>query len=211
MARASRRCAARPVGVPSDVVGFFTSRPLIARSDDAEPTAVPEWLGPPRGVLPGYAPERAVVFRTAEATLVVGRFDVYRTGVEFTIELQLRSEDEDLIEVPWELHRRRPRSGGLPDEFLRFGVEFADGSSWSNLDSFPASTEPPAGPFVMSQGGGGGNGRWSMNQWLWPLPPAGPLTIIAEWPKYGIAESRATVDAGKLREAAERAENLWEV
>lgn len=48
-----------------------------------------------------------------------------------------------------------------------------------------------------------------MNQWLRPLPPAGPLTFIAKWPKYGIGESTATVDASKLREAAERAEVLW--
>jgi hypothetical protein len=39
------------------------------------------------------------------------------------------------------------------------------------------------------------------------LPLAGPLTFIAKWPKYGIGESAPTVDAGKLREAAERADN----
>lgn len=143
--------------------------------------------------------------------MLAGRFDVYRTGVEFTIELQLREDDDELMNMPWELHGgRRQRDDVLPDDFMRLGVVFADGSSWSNIDSvFPTSDEPPPGPFMMPRGGGGGGASWAMNQWLWPLPPAGPLTFIAEWPKYRIGESTATVDAHELRESAERAEDLW--
>lgn len=48
-----------------------------------------------------------------------------------------------------------------------------------------------------------------MNQWLWPLSPEGPLTFIAERPAYGVAETSYTVDAGELRNSAERAEVLW--
>lgn len=58
-------------------------------------------------------------------------------------------------------------------------------------------------------GGGGGGSSWSMAYWLWPLPPVGPLSFIAEWPAYGIGESRATVDAGALRREAEHADVLW--
>lgn len=185
----------------------------VAADEDESQPVQPDWFGPPRGVLPGYAPTRAVVFRTDEAILIAGRFDVYRTGVEFTLELQVRNEDE-IYDVPWELqHRhglRRSADGELPEEFLRLGVLYADGSSWSNVDAFvmPGS-EPPAGPLMMSRGGGGGGGSWTMNQWLWPLPPEGPLTFIAEWPKYGIVECSAAVDAGEIRAAAARVEDLW--
>ncbi len=194
-------------------MGFFASRPIYVATDEGEERAVvPDWFGPPRGVLPGYAPSRAVVFRTHEAILIAGRFDVYRTGVEFTLELQLRDDDE-MLDVPWERHRHRARRSGdeeLPDDFMRFGVLFADGSSWSNVDAaFPSETEPPTGPLVLSRGGGGGDGSWMMNQWLWPLPPTGSLTFIAEWPKYHVDECRATVDAGQIREAATQVENLW--
>jgi hypothetical protein len=48
-----------------------------------------------------------------------------------------------------------------------------------------------------------------MNQWLWPLPPVGPLTFVAEWPKYGVRESHAAVDGGRIRAAASQAQNLW--
>jgi len=133
--------------------------------------------------------------------------------VEFTLELQLRNDDE-MFEVPWELHHRhrgrRSADEDLPDDFMRFGVLFADGSSWSNVDAvFPSPSEPPTGPLVMSRGGGGGGGSWVMNQWLWPLPPDGSLTFIAEWPKYHVDESRATVDAGRIREAVTQVEDLW--
>ena len=48
-----------------------------------------------------------------------------------------------------------------------------------------------------------------MNQWLWPLPPDGPLTFIAEWPKFGIGETSVSVDGGEIRAAAETVEDLW--
>jgi len=48
-----------------------------------------------------------------------------------------------------------------------------------------------------------------MNHWLWPMPPDGPLTFVAEWPKYAITETRAAVDGTRIRAAAERATNLW--
>jgi hypothetical protein len=37
---------------------------------------------------------------------------------------------------------------------------------------------------------------------------SGPLTFIAEWPRYGIEESFAAIDGAELREAATRAEEL---
>ena len=110
-------------------MGFFASRPRVARTGeqgDARPVQ-PEWLGPPRGVLGGYAATRAVIFRTEHAVLVATRFDAYRTGVEFTLELQLRDAGIDLLEVPWELRSwRHDPSTDLPDEFMRLGVVFAD-------------------------------------------------------------------------------------
>jgi hypothetical protein len=41
-----------------------------------------------------------VVVRTGEAIVLDGHFDVYRTDVGFIIELQLRADDDDLMEVP---------------------------------------------------------------------------------------------------------------
>jgi len=45
--------------------------------------------------------------------------------------------------------------------------------------------------------------------WVWPLPPSGPVAFIAEWPSYGIPESRVEVEAQLIIDAAARALRLW--
>ncbi|MGE0794264.1 MAG: hypothetical protein AB7H43_05505 [Acidimicrobiia bacterium] len=49
-----------------------------------------------------------------------------------------------------------------------------------------------------------------MELWLWPLPPAGPVTFAFAWPARGIEEATVVVDAQVFRTAALRAEQLWE-
>ena len=44
---------------------------------------------------------------------------------------------------------------------------------------------------------------------MWPLPPAGPLEFVCEWPAFGIAESRAGIDAQLILDAARRSVRLW--
>ena len=195
-------------------VGFFSDRATITaiRDEEARPVQ-PEWLGPPADMIGGYAPTRAVLFRTERAVLSVGRFDAYPTGVVFTLELRLRVPDIDFIDVPWERHGRRGgRSSNVADddEFLRLGVAFADGASWSNIDvSSTPRPDRPAGPIVISQGGGGGGDGWRMDQWLWPLPPPGALIFFVEWPAFDVGETSTSVDTGELHRAAQDAQRVW--
>jgi hypothetical protein len=74
----------------------------------------------------------------------------------------------------------------LPAEFLRLGVQFADGSVATHLDRSPFR-RPDA----------------------WPLPPPGPVGFICQWPAQGIAESRVEIDARLILAAAARAVDLW--
>jgi hypothetical protein len=99
----------------------------------------------------------------------------------------------------------------LPPEFLRLGVQFADGDVATNLGrpSFPSPDSEPTGPVLLSDGGGGGGRRYDMRYWLWPLPPPGPVSFVCEWPARGIPESRAELDAQLILRAAERAIHLW--
>jgi hypothetical protein len=48
-----------------------------------------------------------------------------------------------------------------------------------------------------------------MDLWVWPLPPAGPLAFVCEWPARQVGESRVELDARSVRQAAERAVTLW--
>jgi hypothetical protein len=36
---------------------------------------------------------------------------------------------------------------------------------------------------------------------VWPVPASGDIVFVCEWPAYGIAESRLTVDGDDLRAA----------
>lgn len=172
----------------------------------------PPWFGPPQGVIPGYSPQRAVIFRTESAILMAGQFVVYPAGVEFTLSLSLAPQAEEWFDCPWELHHhpRRGHSIPPPEDLLRFGILYPDGSKWTNLlRSFPAPEEEPVGPVVMHRGGGGGGNSWKMAYWLWPLPPDGPLTFVAQWPALGVEESSASIDGSALRQAATEAEVVW--
>lgn len=88
---------------------------------------------------------------------------------------------------------------------LKFGVEFSDGRKATNLSVRGTGTGEPQEPVLWSMGGGGGGGRWRQDFWVWPLPPAGPLAFVCEWPAAGVALSRAEADARQLLDAAARA------
>lgn len=196
-------------------MGFFESRPIhVPTPAEYEHPPQPEWIGPSDDLLPGVVPDNVILFRTERAALTLSHFDVYPTGVEFALDVRLRQGDDssERWDVPWERQHRPGRDPAvLPDDLLRLGIVFADGSTWTNISaSYPRDGGPPTPPVVTSRGGQGGQDRWSMRQWLWPLPPDGPLTFIAEWPKYDIPECRAEIDASALRRAAEDAIRLWD-
>ena len=45
--------------------------------------------------------------------------------------------------------------------------------------------------------------------WVWPLPPAGPLEFICQWPVYGIGETRVGIDGQVILDAARLSVQLW--
>jgi hypothetical protein len=105
----------------------------------------------------------------------------------------------------------RDDDGNLVAEFVRFGVQFPDGAKVTNFDySWPPSpdaTEPMHG---MDSGAGGGSDSDASQQfWIWPIPETGDLTLVCEWPAYGIPESRLTIDGDVIRDAAARSLPVW--
>jgi len=88
-------------------------------------------------------------------------------------------------------------------------VQFADGTKATNTGGVGYDQDPPPGPVMFSGGGGGGGGQWRQTEWVWPLPPSGPLTFVCEWPAAQIPLTRTTLDAQAILDAAARAEIIF--
>ena len=94
---------------------------------------------------------------------------------------------------PWELPEAE-LPGIVPVDTLLLGRTDQVAVALTGMSAFSAGGGPHS--FVS---------RW----WTWPLPPAGPLEFVCEWPAFGIAESRAVIDAQLILGAAARSIQLW--
>jgi hypothetical protein len=190
------------------VEGFFKPPPPPPREPEQRP---PPWMGPPENVWGATVAWEAVLANTGEAAVCVGNMRAYPTGFELTVVSALRRPNEfaESFDPGWRFRARRGPE--LPDELLRFGVEFADGSRATNLGSWPSHDAPsePSGPVLIERGGGGRPGYWHQDYWIWPLPPDGPLQMVCEWPRHGIPVTMQQLDAAVIRTAAQRAHMLW--
>lgn len=175
----------------------------------------PPWVGPPHGTLPGVVALELVLAQTEKVAVYVLTLLAYPTGFEFDV-LTISADrwNDELDPMMFGPHRHRSRRHGgeeeeLPDELLRIGVQFANGAKATNTAGFQHDQEPPPGPVMQAGGGGGGGGQWHQTQWVWPLPPPGPLSFVCEWPAAEIALTRSEIDAQIILDAASHAQVLF--
>ncbi|MEV6377761.1 hypothetical protein [Micromonospora musae] len=194
-------------------MGFFDQLPPAPEPQPEPPRPPrPPWMKP-EAVLPGGVPQEFLLAHTPEAAVAVTGLLAFPSGLQCTLVAVLRhgrfgrAFDPTMQRELWRL-REEP----LPDEFLRFGVQFPDGRVATNLvggGPFPTQLSVPAGPVLSPAGGSGSDRRYDMSFWIWPLPPAGQMTFVCQWPVFGIPESRATIDTQLILDAAGRAIDLW--
>jgi hypothetical protein len=192
-------------------MSFFES---IPQPPAAEPVQWhrPAWVRSD-AVIPGSVPAEAVLVRTEQVAVAIGSVRAYPNGFEFTVHVRLRREDETSWPGhadPFQLHRPRRGTRG-DDDRLRLGILYADGRRAATTgEHYSPSDDDDDRRLVLQQGGGGGGGRscdWEF--WVHPLPPVGPVTLVASWLRHGVAETRAELDGAVIREAARRAVILW--
>ena len=158
--------------------------------------------------------------------------DVHAFPNGFTFDLvQIRNPNIP-IDVT-DMHQRHMFMNGP-----RLGLEFADGSiatteqpgiapgpgvggpgRWSSMvlsSSEPPSERPgfdaegiPIGHVLRIHGGGGSQYRQASEFWCFRLPPAGRMTIHADWPEH-FDEVAIDIDATPILDAASRSRVLWE-
>jgi hypothetical protein len=188
-------------------VAFF-ELPSVPEPEESPPQ--PAWVGPPDNEAGIVVPLNRVLALSREVAVRLLSATAFSTGFELTSAVRTREHIEALHEA-FVMHRR-PQKSELDPGFFRFGLEFADGRKATNL-GYPGyvmqGDADPSQPVLMPRGSGGGGRSWAGNWWVWPLPPAGPLTVVCEWPAYGIALTRHEFDAGPLLDAAAQVEQLW--
>jgi hypothetical protein len=190
-----------------DGMSFFESFPEPAPAPPYRPQRSP-WERPDT-VIPGSVPGELVLIRTDNAAVAIGSVRSYPNGFEFTVHARLRREDETRGHFdadPFQFHRH----GKIGHEqVLRLGVLFANGRRAATTGGMPSRPREPGGLILYQDGGGGNTLSYDTNFWVHPLPPDGPVTLVASWLAQGVAEARAELDGTAIREAAERAITLW--
>jgi hypothetical protein len=162
----------------------------------------PPSSGPPDGTLPGVVAIEPLLARSETAAIYVAHLGAYPTGFVFELKaISVTAEHETGLDV---FGRHWPSAGEkrdeIPPELLRIGVQFADERKATNITGHH---QPPAGPVMWPLGGGGGGGSFHQAYWVWPLPPAGPLAFVCEWPAAGIPLTRHEIDAQVILDAAD--------
>ena len=163
--RRSPRCARRGQTEddwPDAMSDFFEPPPPLPPEARIRERRRPAWAGPPHGTLPGVLPLELVLARSEVAAVCVSQLSAYPTGLEFDLLVIAAPDDDDNALDPMlfgpQAHRLRRRADGseIPDEVLRFGVEFADGRRATNMvggGGRRPDTEP-AGPVLQPPLGG---------------------------------------------------------
>jgi hypothetical protein len=163
-------------------------------------------------VIPGSVPAEVVLIRSEQVAVAIGSVRAYPNGFEFTAHIRLRGEAETGWpgrSDPFERHRPQRGTQGNDDQ-LRLGVLYADGRWAANGVHYRPPDDDQDARLVLQQGGGGGSrSSQDWDFWVHPLPPDGPVILVASWRKHGIAESRAELDGTAIRAAALRAVTLW--
>jgi hypothetical protein len=172
---------------------------------------MPPWFAAPSGTLPGLVAVERVLVQTEKVAVCVTQLAAYPSGFEFELITMSADDEQGLDPMMFHGHRglRRGAVDDIPPEMLRLGVQFADGSKATNTGGFRHDGNPPIAPLMRPAGGGGGRGSWRQTQWVWPLPPRGPVVLVCEWPAMNIPLTRSELDAQTILDAAARAQVIF--
>jgi hypothetical protein len=184
----------------------------------------PPWAGAHPHELPKVVHIGRYLHRTGTFVMAVELAKAHSTGCSFDLTWTLRRGEEDdeawagLNGAFFGHPHSRQAVDRRPFAALLFGVQLADGSK-ARADSTlharypPGAGEQPDPPVLILRGNGGEGGDDEMSGkaslWLWPLPPAGDLRLVAQWAELGVPESSITIDGGQLRDAAAGAQPFW--
>jgi hypothetical protein len=134
--------------------------------------------------------------RSDRAAIAITSVSAHTNGFEFVVTRLIRPGTPGWDQEPFAAHRSFEASPQLSD-----GRTVSTGK--------PPGDAEPAGPFLRLSGGGGCSHYNQSRWWAWPLPPSGPLEFICRWPTLGISETRVSIEAELILDAARRSVQVW--
>jgi hypothetical protein len=162
----------------------------------------------PDGQLPVPMATRLLLARTDQAAIAVVGLWAFTAGFEFQVSVQLRAAVPGTSAASF---LSALDGEPLEDEFLRLGIQFSTGEKAANteLRATRETGREPLGPTMTTRVAGAGALSRDWRYWVSPLPPSGPLAFVCAWPAFGIAESRAELEAEQILAAARDSIDLW--
>ncbi len=181
----------------------------------------PPWMPPDRELGSPLAMQFRLA-RSQNAVMTIRHLVAHSNGIEFQLEclvIEPPEDEEDLMGFMGRPYytKRSSDPSRLPEGLFRFGVRLADGSKATTLQapwrgaSVSAVSGIPEQPVLLPVGSGSSGAPRLLQAgfWLWPLPPAGRITFVCEWPILGISFTEREIDATPIREAAARSSHIW--
>ena len=142
--------------------------------------------------------------RSERAAIAITGMWAYPNGFEFSVTrlIQPGTPGWDEDPVPGATGNRF----AAPPSF-EVSLRLSDGRTVTG--GRPDGDSEPAGPILRRRGGGGTSHYQHHRWWAWPLPPGGPLDFICPGPTPGLSETRASIDAGLILDAAGLSVQAW--
>ncbi|MER6829015.1 hypothetical protein ABT352_23750 [Streptosporangium sp. NPDC000563] len=187
---------------------------------------LPAWYAPPAEEMGATMTSDLLLARTQNVAITLPTIRAFSTGCLLDVDIVMRRrslppDDFQALQMSVFPHMISSVSArGLPDNLLRFGVRFADGTKATTVgqrfDLARLPQDPPSVPRLswlfggMSlRSGGDEEGFLTVGLWLWPSPPPETFELGVEWPSAGIELSIATLDGAAIVSAAERSVPYW--
>jgi hypothetical protein len=182
-------------------MGFFDELPA---AEPEPPRRHHHPWEPPEADFPGIAAiDTTLLARSDRVAVAITGMSAHANGFEIFLTARMRADGTGERNGPPGPDARRS---------FRFGLQFADGSraiSHHAAGHPPDLDAEPGGPVLRPFMAGGGPRTHFSRWWAWPLPPAGPVDFVTEWPVFGVPETRVTLDAQPILDAARRSTQLW--
>ncbi|MFI6498344.1 hypothetical protein [Nonomuraea typhae] len=206
---------------------FF--EPPTEEEESAAPSRpeLPAWCAPPPDEMGAVIVSGLLLARTPNVVLILPTIEAFSGGCLLNVDIVTRRHtmspgEYETLQTGLHLPLITGASAGkpLPDNLLRFGVRFADGTKTTTVgqrfDRLRLQQDPPPPPrltlligsFSMRSGPEDDNVS-TMRLWLWPLPPPEVFELAAEWPAAGVELTLAQLDGAAIGAGARQAAPYW--